>query len=92
VGSIEEYATASDTPEPWRVIARRVAAGEYSWQDVRDGRLCLDDDFLAAVDATADRAAASVRRPDGTAEDGYTSVLEPAVQHGGTFHCDRAAW
>lgn len=53
--SLEQFATAPDAPAPWRAIARRVQAGEFTWQDVADGRLCTDEGFLAAVDSTIQR-------------------------------------
>lgn len=81
---LEDHATAPDAPEPWRAIARRVAAGEFTWQDVREGRLVLDDDFLDAVDATATRAAAATKATDDAVDDEQPVVVtEAAITIGG---------
>lgn len=76
--SLKQIATAPDAPAPLRAIAERVEAGEFTWQDVEDGHLCADADFLAAIDATIEQRKVPERDLDeNLGEDaGYTYVPE----------------
>jgi hypothetical protein len=77
VDSLERFATSPDAPPAWRQIATRVAAGEFSWQDVRDGHLVADATFLAALESTIRRHRV-VSEVDTESSDGETA-------HGSVF-------
>lgn len=69
MSSPEDIATGPGAAPAWRAIAARVAAGDCTWQDVRDGRLCGDADFLAALDATVAECRAA--EPEGSGHTGW---------------------
>ncbi|MGH2812087.1 MAG: hypothetical protein ACRDI1_05175 [Actinomycetota bacterium] len=75
---LERFATSPDAPQPWRAIARRVAAGEFSWQDVREGRLCADETFLAALDSTIRQHREVSEKDDELGEDAGHRYTVPA--------------
>jgi hypothetical protein len=57
VARFREACLSSPASDEWRRVAERVACGELTWRSVMSGEAGQDDDVMAALKATFEKAA-----------------------------------